>query len=568
PASVDDIVTAMNALQSQNIIAETWEEAGIARPQILTDEEIDKLPTVRAEQKNQSNAVLLTATGPREADVLSFLRELPNVYSREVRKQADEANKTAMTVLQSRMKDEGATLDALQKQAGALKAKQNMVDSTVQAEMTFKKISDLESQASTNKAAYEGAVAARVQGEAEFAKIPDTVKHPFTETNAAEVQREGQLLNQLKSQRAALVQRLLPTHPEVKALDAQISQQEAVAANVAKTITIEREEPNPTKEEYRKLVTDLKTRETSAKAAYQGSQALLAQAQAQLPATTAGTNELQQLEQQIKEKQALLGRLKDKEQVLVLRGNYMRTPLRVLSPASPTKQVKPIVPVYVGLGALVGLILGCFFAVSRDNLSDKVANIEAAEYLTGGHLLATIPRRKRSGNAAIDAHLKAVSFESYRLLRTNLMLQLGDAKPKQVMLTSMLPGEGVSVVSANLATACAAAGLRTIFVDANFRRPSGSSLFGVPQSARGLGEALATNEPAQSFLSDSGTEGLKVMSVGAVPSNIGEALASPRMKQIIDELGQIADIVVYDTAAYQGIADPVAMAPLIGKVIL
>ncbi|MFX8813243.1 hypothetical protein ABTM61_20150, partial [Acinetobacter baumannii] len=72
-------------------------------------------------------------------------------------------------------------------------------------------------------------------------------------------------------------------------------------------------------------------------------------------------------------------------------------------------------------------------------------------------MLATIPRRKRSGNPAIDTHLKSVSFESYRLLRTNLMLKMGNVTPKQLLFTSIVPGEGVTVVSANLATAFAAA---------------------------------------------------------------------------------------------------------------
>ncbi|MFX5907292.1 hypothetical protein ABTE61_19005, partial [Acinetobacter baumannii] len=86
-----------------------------------------------------------------------------------------------------------------------------------------------------------------------------------------------------------------------------------------------------------------------------------------------------------------------------------------------------------------------------------------------------------------DTHLKSVSFESYRLLRTNLMLKMGNVTPKQLLFTSIVPGEGVTVVSANLATAFAAAGIKTIYVDANVRRPSGTAMFGLSSNVRGLG---------------------------------------------------------------------------------
>jgi len=568
PAATYDIVTLMNGIMSQKVISETWEEAGIQTPQILTDDALDQLPTVKAEQRNQSNAVLLTATGPREKDVRNFLVELPNVYKRQLRKQQEEEGSKAMTVIETKLKEEQEELDKLRKQAKEFKSKTNISDATSEAEIASKRVADLEAQSTIAKANSEGATAARALAEREYQQIPERIKQPVTELNRDEMQRERSRLNELKAQRDSLIRHYLPEHPEVKAIDAQIATQEQVVKDVPEKITTEREELNPAKAEQRRVVTELRAREQEAVSTAKGVLQALTTARAELPATTANTSTLGDIEKRIHDKEDQIKLLETERQQLSLRMNNIRVPLREMSAASPPKQVKPIVPVYIGLGALVGLILGCFFAISRDNLNDKVASVEVAEYLTGSNLLATIPRRKRSGNPAIDTHLKSMSFESYRLLRTNLLLKMGNTKPKQLLFTSITPGEGVTVVSANLATAFAAAGIKTIYVDANFRRPSGTAMFGLSSNVRGLGEALATSDPAAAFLSDSGTPGLQVLGIGAVPGNIGEALASPRMKSIIDELGTLADVVVYDCAAYQGVADPVALAPLVGKVVL
>ena len=568
PAATYDIVTLMNGIMSQKVISETWEEAGIQTPQILTDDALDQLPTVKAEQRNQSNAVLLTATGPREKDVRNFLVELPNVYERQLRKQQEEEGSKAMTVIETKLKEEQEDLDKLRKQANEFKSKTNISDATSQAEIASKRVADLEAQSTIAKANADGATSARALAEREYQQIPERIKQPVTELNRDEMQRERTRLNELKAQRDSLIRHYLPEHPEVKAIDAQIASQEQVVKDVPEKITIEREEINPAKAEQRRVVTELRAREQEAVSTAKGVLQALTTARAELPATTANTSTLGDIEKRIHDKEDQIKLLETERQQLSLRMNNIRVPLREMSAASPPKQVKPIVPVYIGLGALVGLILGCFFAISRDNLNDKVASVEVAEYLTRSTLLATIPRRKRSGNPAIDTHLKSMSFESYRLLRTNLLLKMGNTKPKQLLFTSITPGEGVTVVSANLATAFAAAGIKTIYVDANFRRPSGTAMFGLSSNVRGLGEALATSDPAAAFLSDSGTPGLQVLGIGAVPGNIGEALASPRMKSIIDELGTLADVVVYDCAAYQGVADPVALAPWVGKVVL
>lgn len=568
PAATYDIVTLMNGIMSQKVISDTWEDAGIQTPQVLTDDALDQLPTVKAEQRNQSNAVLLTATGPKEKDVVNFLRQLPLVYERQLRQQQQDEGAKALAVLDAKLKTEKDALTDLKKKEADFKAKANLADPTTQAEIAYRRVADLEGQVTISKSSAEGAAAARAQAEREYASIPDRIKQPVTELNREEGQRERTRLNDLKAQRDALVRHYLPDHPDVKALDAQIAVQEQVVKDVPEKVTIEREELNPAKEDQRRVVNELRAKEQEALSLYNGARQALATAQAQLPATTSNTTTLLELQKQIKDKEELIKGLDTERQQLDLRINNLRAPLRELSLPSPAKLVKPIVPVYVGLGGLIGLILGCFFAISRDNFNDKVASVEVAEYLTGSTLLATIPRRKRSGNPAIDTHLKSLSFESYRLLRTNLMLKMGSATPKQILFTSILPGEGVTVVSANLATAFAAAGISTIYVDANFRRPSGTSMFGLSNNVRGLGEALATSDPVESFLSDSGIEGLRVLGIGAVPGNVGEALASPRMKAIIDELGRLADVVVYDCAAYQGVADPVALAPLVGNLVL
>ena len=99
--------------------------------------------------------------------------------------------------------------------------------------------------------------------------------------------------------------------------------------------------------------------------------------------------------------------------------------------------------------------------------------------------------------------------ESYRALRTSLLLSNLGAPPKVIMVTSARPQEGKTTTSINTAIVLAQKGVRVLLIDADLRRPSvhktlgmgpRSGLSNVLTGSATLQQTITTSpDPAQSF---------------------------------------------------------------------
>ena len=80
----------------------------------------------------------------------------------------------------------------------------------------------------------------------------------------------------------------------------------------------------------------------------------------------------------------------------------------------------------------------------------------------------------------VDGNPKSPEAEMFRNLRTNIQFMNADSEKKVMLITSTVPGEGKSYVSANLAIAFAQAGKKVILVDSDMRRGRQARMFNVP----------------------------------------------------------------------------------------
>lgn len=90
--------------------------------------------------------------------------------------------------------------------------------------------------------------------------------------------------------------------------------------------------------------------------------------------------------------------------------------------------------------------------------------------------------------------------ENFRLIRTNLVMNAANpALPQVILVTSAMPQEGKSVVSAHLAMSFARKGEKTLLIDADLRRGRLHRMFGCPNRP-GLGEVLTGQHPLEAAL--------------------------------------------------------------------
>ena len=163
---------------------------------------------------------------------------------------------------------------------------------------------------------------------------------------------------------------------------------------------------------------------------------------------------------------------------------------------------------------------------------------------------------------------RAPAAEAYRTLRTNLIFSNVDAQLNTVAITSPSKGEGKSVTLANLAVTLAQSEHQTLIVDADLRRPSQGSLWGL-SDGEGLTSMLLDEAALQSPQIQSTTvDGLAVLTSGPLPPNPADVLASQRMDAVIARLSEMAEYILFDVPPVLAVSDAAILGRKLAGVLL
>jgi capsular exopolysaccharide synthesis family protein len=144
--------------------------------------------------------------------------------------------------------------------------------------------------------------------------------------------------------------------------------------------------------------------------------------------------------------------------------------------------------------------------------------------------------------------------EAFKTVRTNVLFSSAEAGLRTVVVTSAGPGEGKSIVAANLAIALAQAGQRVLLIDADMRRPRVHEIFGTDQEP-GLSNVLTGNAKTNEAIRKSATSGLWLLHSGHIPPNPAELLGSRRYLDFIASLEEHFDWAIIDTPPVLVVAD-------------
>lgn len=181
--------------------------------------------------------------------------------------------------------------------------------------------------------------------------------------------------------------------------------------------------------------------------------------------------------------------------------------------------------------------------------------------------LAPVDARVQPDDRLIMAHDPCdPRCEKIRALRTELLLRReGLERADIVALLSPCPGEGRSLLAAELAIAFAQTGHPTLLVDADLRRPQQHLLFGA-HNRQGLAQSIQTGVPAALQLVN-GLPSMAVLTAGPAPADPLELLSSRRFAALIEDWRRDFEFVVIDTAPVGLFADGLAVASLVGRVL-
>jgi Mrp family chromosome partitioning ATPase len=238
---------------------------------------------------------------------------------------------------------------------------------------------------------------------------------------------------------------------------------------------------------------------------------------------------------------------------------------RVLARAAvPDSPSTPGLTMFAIFGLISSAMAGGVIGLLRDRLDDRVRDAQQVRAAVGLPCIATIPkldrrddRPGRKADGGLDAYVEAM-----RSVLAAMHLR-GDGPPRMVLVTSPLPGEGRTTLSASLAAYAARLGRRVLLIDLDTRRGQGGRT-----EETGLVDRLLSDLPFEDLIRRDDALRVDFIASGRQRGDLMTLLLNGQLRQLLWRLGGCYDLVVVDCPPVLAAADARMLAPIVDRVLL
>jgi polysaccharide biosynthesis transport protein len=408
----------------------------------------------------------------------------------------------------------------------------------------------------------------RLQAQLEAARNEKDVFSVPDVNTSGRVEKLRDRISSLKEQRDALLVTYTKEWPAVKKIDAQLKGLEAELLKAPPEII------TSLQRKYEAAV----TQENLLRRSYEEQKATTTE-------QTRNQIDLMAMKQELETNKQYLATLTQRQRELDISNSnganevsiatYSRLPK---SPVGPPRLRNIIIAFLLSLAAGVGL------AFLLDFLDDTVKSIEDVDRYIHLPALALIPasRDRRlpvtiGGTPAPPSNTTALALindarspisESYRHLRTSLLLSSAGKPPKTILITSSQPAEGKTTTGINTAFMLAQTGAKVLMVDCDLRRPRLHAQFGL-SNTKGLTTWLSGEKNLDGLIQTCEKEpNLKILTSGPVPPNPAELLGSEEMRKLLNTLSEQYAHIVIDSPPAISFTDASILSTMVDGVIL
>jgi len=240
-------------------------------------------------------------------------------------------------------------------------------------------------------------------------------------------------------------------------------------------------------------------------------------------------------------------------------------------PIKPKKKLNLLLAIIVGLVTGVGL---AFFFEYLDNTIKIPEDVK--QHLNIPYLgLSPLFEAPSQGNPGDNEYPELVTFhspkstasESYRGIRTSVLLSSAESEPQIILVSSAGSREGKTIITANLGITMAQAGSKVIILDCDMRRPMMHKIFGAAKD-RGISKLLVEKGEAEGAIFHTHIPNLDLITSGPIPPNPSEMLGSARMAAMLETLRKRYTRIIIDSPPATAVTDAIVLSKSVDGVIL
>jgi succinoglycan biosynthesis transport protein ExoP len=283
--------------------------------------------------------------------------------------------------------------------------------------------------------------------------------------------------------------------------------------------------------------------------------------------------QLQELEREAVANKTLYETLLQRFQETQTGQGYQQPTTQIVSAAAiPGSPSFPQKTVLILIAALTGLVIGAFLALLFENMDVGLRSVEQVRELLHVAPLGMVPaltsplKRNRPEREVLEQPMSAYS-EAVRTVFANVLLSDVDDRPKTILVTSPLPGEGKSTFALSLAYTMARENQRVLLIDCDLRRPTLHKLSGV-SSGPGLVDWLLDKVPFNDIVFSHQESSVSIITAGHLPAVPPNLLGSKRFRHMLNQIREHYDYIILDSAPVLAIADTSALSALADKTLL
>ncbi|PZX52089.1 GumC family protein [Algoriphagus chordae] len=223
---------------------------------------------------------------------------------------------------------------------------------------------------------------------------------------------------------------------------------------------------------------------------------------------------------------------------------------------------------FYGYAIIITFLLPVIITFLQETVFKKLVDPSEIEKLLNIPVIGSIPVAEGKTNVQLVDYPNSKVAESFRLLRTNLNFILPNSESTVLLVSSVLPAEGKSFTSVNLATAFALTELKVLIIDCDLRKPKVSDYLGVDNTA-GLSNYLSRRVDDEStIVKATSIPGLSCITSGPYPPNPSELIANKEIIKLLIKMKDQFDIIILDTPPLGIVSDSMSLFPLVDVSLL